>query len=111
MVDRAIYKEQVRCTLRRPDSLYSQGQNQVAEYATSKGVIVRVVYRATLEGSCHVITAVRLGKLECASQNAPIETVYDRAFDVAYVGLIGTSVKFRALRNSNLISPTVQRVK
>ena len=88
MVDGAIYRKQVRRTLRRPDSLYSQGQNQVAEYATSKGVIVRVVYHATLEGSCHVITAVRLGKLKCASQNAPIETVYDRAFDVAYVGLL-----------------------
>ncbi len=88
MVDGAIYRKQVRRTLRRPDSLYSQGQNQVAEYATSKGVIVRVVYRATLEGSRHVIIAVRLGKLKCASQNASIETVYDRAFDVAYVGLL-----------------------
>lgn len=91
MVDRGIFKKQVRRTLRRPDACRFQGQNRIAEYVTSKGVVVRVVYCSTPEvpGSpLYVITVVRLGKLRCAFQNAPIKTVYDRTFDVAYVALL-----------------------
>jgi uncharacterized protein YuzE len=95
MGDRAIFKKQVRRTLRRPDRRYAQGREQIAEYATSKGVIIRVVYRLlppTLEGSgggaVHVVTVVRLGSLRGAAQTAPIETVYDERLDVAYVGLL-----------------------
>jgi uncharacterized protein YuzE len=62
MVDRAIYKKQVRRTLRRPDALYSKGPNHLAEYVTSKGV--------------------------GASQSAPIKTMINHALDVAYVGLL-----------------------
>lgn len=95
MVDRAIFKKQVRRTLRRPDRRYMQGREQIAEYATSKGVIIRIVYRFLLTpsegsagGSAQVVTVVRLGNLRGAAQTAPIETVYDQRLDVAYVGLL-----------------------
>lgn len=91
MVDRGIFKKQVRRTLRRPDACRSQGQNRIAEYETSKGVVIRVVYRSTPkvpESLLHVITVVRLGKLRCAFQNEPIKTIYDRTFDTAYVALL-----------------------
>lgn len=91
LVDRGVFKKQVRRTLRRPDTCRSQGQNQLAEYVTSTDVVIRVVYRPIHEapGSpLHVVTVIRLGKLKRASQNAPVKAVYDRTFDVAYIGLL-----------------------
>lgn len=91
MTDRAIFKKQIRRTLRRPDKHYVQGQNQVAEYTTSGGAVIRLVYRVATEGlenSVHVVSAIRLGKLRGASQKGPIETLHDQALDVAYVGLL-----------------------
>jgi hypothetical protein len=98
MVDRGVFKKQVRRTLRRPDICRSQGQNQIAEYMTPKGVVIRVVYRSTPEvpGSpLYIVTVVRLGKLRCASQNAPIKTIYDRTLDVAYVALLSAESRRR----------------
>lgn len=95
MVDRAVFKKQVRRTLRRPDRCYAQGQEQIAEYTTSKGVIIRVVYRSllgTARDSVHIVTAARLGKLRGASQSAPIETVHDQLIDVAYIGLFSGKI-------------------
>lgn len=94
IVDRAIFKKQIRRTLRRPDKHYVQGQNQVAEYTTSGGAVIRLVYRVATEGSentAHIVSAIRLGrlgKLKGASQKGPIETLHDQALDVAYVGLL-----------------------
>lgn len=95
MVDRAIFKKQVRRTLRRPDRCYAQGREQIAEYATFKGVVIRVVYRLPFTppadsagGTVHVVTVVRLGNLRGAAQTAPIATVRDQRLDVAYVGLL-----------------------
>lgn len=90
MLDRAIFKKQVRRTLRRPDRCYAQGRDQIAEYATSGGVIIRAVYRFTqaAQESLHIVTVIRLGKLSGASQGAPIETVADPLVDAAYIGLL-----------------------
>ncbi len=90
MADRAVFKKQVRRTLRRPERRYAYGSEWVAEYATSTGVIIRVVYRwltKSLESSAQVVTVVRLGKLKGATQSASIDTHHDRDLDVAYVGL------------------------
>lgn len=90
MVDRAIYKKQVRRTVRRPDRRYAQTPNLVAEYSTSKGIIIRVVYHLLPDtpSSVQVVTAVRFGKLRGALQRESITTHYDRAHDVAYVSLL-----------------------
>lgn len=90
MLNRAIFKKQVRRTLRRPDRCYAQGRDQIAEYATSGGVIIRAVYRFTQAAreSLHIVTVIRLGKLSGASQGAPIETVADPLVDAAYIGLL-----------------------
>lgn len=89
MRDRAIFKKQVRRTLRRPDRCYAQGQDRIAEYATSGGVVIRVVYRLPEAArSLHIVTVVRLGKLRGASQGAAIATVSDPLVDAAYIGLL-----------------------
>lgn len=94
MVDRAIYKKQVRRTVRRPDRRCAQTPNWVAEYDTAKGIIIRVVYRWPTDnpGSVEVVTAVRLGKLRGALQRELITTHYDRAHDVAYVSLLSGKI-------------------
>ena len=86
--DRAIYKKQVRRTVRRPDRHYLQGPNSVAEYDTKTGIVIRVVYRLADPGSVQIVTAVRLGKHEGAWQRELIKTFYDRAHDVAYISLL-----------------------
>lgn len=90
MVARAIYKKQVRRTVRRPDRRHAQGANWIAEYDTSKGIVIRVVYcwLPDAPSSVQVVTAVRLGKLKGASQRESITTHHDRAHDVAYVSLL-----------------------
>jgi len=91
MFDRAIFKKQVRRTLRRPERCYAQGREQVTEYTTSVGAVIRVVYVLTPEAAEHslyILTAIRLGKLNSAYQRGPIETIYDRSCDLAYVGLL-----------------------
>ena len=92
MADRAIFKKQIRRTLRRPDEHYVQGQNQVAQYTTSGGAVIRLIYRLATDGSENtvcVVSVIRLGKLRGASQRGSIETLHDQALDVAYVGLFG----------------------
>ncbi len=91
MTDRAIFKKQVKRTLWRPDKDYLQGENQVAQYTTSGGAVIRLVYHVATDGSentVHVVSVIRLGKLRGASQKGHIETVHDQALDVAYVGLL-----------------------
>lgn len=95
MADRAIYKKQMRRTLRRPDKHYVQGRNQVAEYTTSGGAVIRLVYRVETDGPeniVHVVSVIRLGKLRGALQQGPIETLHDQALDVAYVGLLSGKI-------------------
>ena len=90
MVARAIYKKQVRRTVRRPDRRHAQGANWVAQYDTSKGIVIRVVYcwLPDAPNSVQVVTAVRLGRLKGAMQRESITTHHDRAHDVAYVSLL-----------------------
>lgn len=90
MVARAIYKKQVRRTVRRPDRRHAQGANWIAEYDTSKGIVIRVVYcwLPDAPSSVQVVTAVRLGKLKGAMQRESITTHHDRDYDVAYVSLL-----------------------
>lgn len=91
MLDRAIFKKQVRRILRRPERCYAQGRKQVAEYTTAAGAVIRVVYvlmPEAAEHSLYIVTAIRLGKLKGAFQRGPIETIHDRACDLAYVGLL-----------------------
>lgn len=91
MTDRAVFKKQVRRTLRRPEKCYARGQEQVVEYTTSAGSVVRVVYLLTpgaSECSFYIVTVIRLGKLKGAFQRGAIETVHDRSCDLAYVGLL-----------------------
>jgi uncharacterized protein YuzE len=90
MLDRAIFKKQVRRTLLRPDRCYAQEQDQIAEYVTSGGVVIRAVYRfiKAPRESLHIVTVVRLGKLRGASQGAAIATVSDPLVDAAYIGLL-----------------------
>jgi uncharacterized protein YuzE len=89
MLDRVVFKKQVRRTLRRPDRCYAQGEDQIAEYATSGGVVIRVVYRfPEAARALHIVTVVRLGKLRGASQSAAIATVSDPLVNAAYIGLL-----------------------
>lgn len=89
LIARGIFKKQVRRTVRRPDNVYSRGQDHLAEYATSSGTLVRVIYRLVPEEQeRQVISAVRLGRSKGALQTAATGTVYDPLFDVAYVALL-----------------------